>query len=286
MPNSLTFHLTELLYLGRGLRAYGRRRTPDVRKRFAWLLRLQQWDRYARRRSLADAMPLNPAVRIPEDAGYARLTAFPVQLVREVLDSANRHWSRFDLQKQLANRGERAFVAQFLEPALSPADPVLRLALQPDLLAAVSRYIGMVPVIEGIAIWYSPNDRQLDDSSQFFHLDGQDVRTIQLFVFLEQVRQDNGPLVIVRADASEALARGVSYRKIPASKRLKDEDVMRAVSAQRDVVGMSPRRVLVIQYYSPFAFVLPRRWDRALPLARLAAQPGFNEVERLVLGRR
>ena len=50
--------------------------------------------------------------------------------------------------------------------------------------------------------------------------------------------------------------------------------------------GKAPRRVLVIQYYSPFAFVLPHRWDRALPLAHLAARPEFNATERLVLGAR
>jgi len=306
MSDSLGVHVRELAYLARGLRAFGRRRTPDARKRVAWLLRMGQWPRYATRRELVARLPLNPAVRIPEDAGFAKLDTLDRVAVGEAVDAANAHWSRFDLAGALAKRGDRPFVAHGLGPVLEPADPVLRLALHPDVLAAVAHYIGMVPVIENAVIWYSPNDRRLDNSSQYFHLDGQDVRTVQMFVFLERVTAENGPLAVMRADASEALARRVGYRKTPATKRLEDDTVLAAgevvhlTGEPGDVYivdtdrcfhlgsreGRAPRRVLVIQYYSPFAFVLPRRWDVALPFSHLVTRPDFDDIQRLVLGGR
>ncbi len=306
MSESLAVQVRELAYLARGLRAYGRRRTPDARKRVAWLLRIGQWSRYAVRRDLVSRLPVNPAVGIPEDAGFARLDGLDPVVVREAVEAANAHWSRFDLAAALTDRGDRPFVAHGLGPLLEPDDPVLRLALHPDIVGAVARYIGMLPVIENAVIWYSPNDRRLDNSSQYFHLDGQDVRTVQMFLFLERVTDENGPLAVMRADASEALARRVGYRKTPATKRLEDAtvhaagDVVRLTGEPGDVYivdtdrcfhlgsreGRAPRRVLVIQYYSPFAFVLPRRWESVLPFAHLADRPGLDDVQRLVLGGR
>lgn len=306
MTTGLSLQLKELLYLSRGLRAFGARRTTRGRRRVASLLRMGQWSRYVHRRDLAAGLTPDPRIVIPESTGFAKLDALDRGVVRAAMTSADRHWAALDLDRALAQRGDRPFVAHGLGPVLEPGDPVLALALHPAVIAAVSRYIGMLPVIENVVIWYSPNDRRLDNSSQYYHLDGQDVRTVQMFLFLEPVTEDNGPLVVLPADASEALAQRVGYRKTPATKRLDDGLVDAAGAAVRFTgdagevfivdtdrcfhfgsrEGRSPRRVMVIQYYSPFAFVLPRRWDTVLPLAHLAGRPGFSEVERLVLGGR
>lgn len=302
-----TSKIKEVLYLLKGIRSFGARRTVKSRPRVAWLLRALQWQKYKTRRDLAKALPLANGILIPEDTGYAKLTTFEPGFLQSVVESANSHWASFDLQGAIKERGGRPFVAQGLSDRLERNDPVLKLALHPSVVAAVARYIGMVPVIENITIWYSPNDRALENSSQYYHLDGQDVRTIQLFVLLDRVTDENGPLLVIRADESDALAERVQYRKTPSTKRLDDavveaaaSEVVRFTGDAGDVLiadtdrcfhlgsreGRAPRRVLVIQYYSPFAFVLPHRWDRALPLAHLAARPEFNACERLVLGAR
>jgi hypothetical protein len=307
MNQTSAYHVKEILYLFKGIRRFGGRGTIRSRQRIAWLLRALQWQKYKKRRDLAQELPLANGILIPEDTGYAELSAFEPGYVRGVVESANAHWASFDLACALKERGSRPFVAQGLGGRLERNDPILKLALHPSVVAAVSRYIGMVPVIENITIWYSPNDRALENSSQYYHLDGQDVRTVQLFVLLDRVADENGPLLLVRADESEALAERVQYRKTPSTKRLEDavveaaaSEVMRFTGNAGDVLiadtdrcfhlgsreGKAPRRVLVIQYYSPFAFVLPHRWDRALPLVHLAARPEFNSTERLVLGAR
>lgn len=302
-----TSQMKEVLYLLKGIRRFGARRTVKSRQRVAWLLRALQWRKYKTRRDLVKALPLANDILIPEDTGYAKLTALEPGFLHSVVESANSHWASFDLEEALKERGGRPFVAQGLGGRLERNDPILKLALHASVVAAVSRYIGMVPVIENITIWYSPNDRALENSSQYYHLDGQDIRTVQLFVLLDRVTDENGPLLVIRADESDALAEWVQYRKTPSTKRLEDavveaaaSEVVRFTGDTGDVLiadtdrcfhlgsreGKAPRRVLVIQYYSPFAFVLPHRWDRALPLAHLAARPEFNPTERLVLGAR
>lgn len=299
--------MNEAIYLLKGIRKFGARRSIETRPKFAFLLRTLQWQRYKIRRDLAQALPLANDVGIPEDTGYASLSSLDSDILNSVVESADRHWTSFDLEDALKARSIRPFVAQALGDKLEPHDPILKFALHPSILAAVSHYIGMVPVIENITIWYSPNDRALKNSSQYYHLDGQDVRTVQLFVLLDPVTDQNGPLLLIRADESEALAKSIQYRKTPTTKRLNDAVVEAAASKvfrftgnAGDVLiadtdrcfhlgsreGKAPRRVLVIQYYSPFAFVLPHRWDLALPLAHLANRPEFNFTERLVLGAR
>lgn len=307
MNHTSMSQMKEAMYLFRGIRKFGARRTVKSRQRVAWLLRTLQWRKYKIRRELAISLPLENGIEIPEDAGYEKLTGFDSGFIHSVVDSANAHWASFNLKGALRERGERPFVAQGLGNRLGSDDPILKLALHPSVVAAVSRYIGMVPVIENITIWYSPNDRALENISQYYHLDGQDVRTVQLFVLLDRVTEENGPLLVIRADESEELAERVQYRKTPSTKRLEDavveasaSQVVRFTGDAGDVLiadtdrclnlgsreGKAPRRVLVIQYYSPFAFVLPHRWDCALPLAHLAARPDFNGIERLVLGER
>ncbi len=307
MNQMSTSQVPEILYLLKGIRRFGARRTVKSRQRVAWLLRALQWQKYKIRRDLVRALPLADGVRIPEDTGFGKLSTIDSGLLGSVVESASAHWATFDLQGALQERGGRPFVAQGLGQRLESHDPILKLALHPSVVAAVSHYIGMVPVIENITIWYSPNDRVLENSSQYYHLDGQDVRTVQLFVLLDRVTDENGPLLVMRADESDELAKRIQYRKTPTTKRLDDavieataSEIVRFTGEAGDALiadtdrcfhlgsreGRAPRRVLVIQYYSPFAFVLPHRWDRALPLAHLATRPEFGSTERLVLGAR
>ena len=83
---TLLFHLRELLYLSRGLRAYGRRRTPRYRPIFAWLVRMSQLRQYLRRRAMVDALPRIERFKIPEETGFLDLAGFEPGLVGEAVD--------------------------------------------------------------------------------------------------------------------------------------------------------------------------------------------------------
>ena len=306
--SAVVFQLRELLYLSRGLRAYARRRTPRVRKVFAWLLRAMKLPKYLQRRRLVRDLPVAPGFAISEETGIINLTGFEPEVLEQAVAEGKRVFDTIDLSAERAKAPDLHRFDFPLRDHLTPDNPILRLALHPKLIRIVSEYIGMIPVIENITLWYSPNDHNVEGSSQYYHLDGQDLRTVQVFIFLGDVTEDSGPLTAVAAAASENLAQIVAYRKNERTRRISDELVLSRVAPEREIymlvgpessayavdtdrcfhygsrAGRRSRRLLLIQYYSPFAFVLPWDWSTDLPLAHLAEKPGFGDIERLVLG--
>jgi len=90
---------------------------------------------------------------------------------------------------------------------MSADSPLLRFALDPRVVATAASYLGVLPVLDGVYLWYSPNERLSSDrnSSQLFHIDPTGYRELKMFVHVEDVSMDSGPLTIVPAPASRKL---------------------------------------------------------------------------------
>jgi hypothetical protein len=169
----------------------------------------------------------------------------------------------------------------------------------------VARYLGIVPVLTHIEVYYSAFRDTALASSQLFHCDQDDTSQIKVYVLCSDVDEQTGPMVLLGADTSKIVRRAVRYEY---RNRATDEEVFRAVG-ERDrhrLVGRSgtvafvdtsrcfhygsrvsegapPRLVTVVQYLSPFSFRVSRDRKRAAPYG-YAAQPGSSSLERLVLG--
>ena len=103
-------------------------------------------------------------------------------------------------------------IARLLDKeVLSLQSPLLRFALHPDLLTAVSVYLGFVPILSAMDIWVSMPSIKLT-GSQHFHCDWADDRQIRVFVYATDVIEESGPLVVVDAALSNALRQTINYR--------------------------------------------------------------------------
>ena len=250
-----------------------------------------------------------PLFQLSEKIGHLRIgSLFDEKLKQEVIAEARRIMQIEMTPDFVAKFANAPFVSIPIQGPLSPENPFLKFALHKPLLKALTRYFSILPVIENISIWYSPNDRDLSGSSQLYHLDGQDVKTIQLFLFIEDVDTENGPLVVVDAERSVQIAKSIGYRKTKILKRV-DDELIRAKAEPSEVIQATgsagecyivdtdrcfhfgsrkasrPRYLVVFQYYTPFAFVLPWKWWKKLPYAHLGESDRFSPIERAVLGR-
>jgi hypothetical protein len=286
-------------------RKYAANQTLDTRERAHRLYQsIRPAERRIRRELLPDAQ--RGIAPIPDDAGFRRMDDLDPSLVREVVDAGRRLRDSLDLP-DLVRRAPRKFLITYPLDPKDAQNPFLKFALHPPIVRMVADYIGMLPVIENLYLWYSPNEANQAGSSQYFHLDAQDVRTVQIFVYLHDVEPDCGPFVLIEAAASERLQRAVGYRKAGSLKRLSDEVVAQHVRPEEmhTLTGPAgsvfvcdsdrcfhygsrqaskPRFLLAFQYYTPYAFALPWKYWKQLPLSPLAARPGFSPVEQLVLG--
>lgn len=168
----------------------------------------------------------------------------------------------------------------------------LELSKHPEILASVSQYLGMLPVVQQVALWYSPNDENIG-RSQMYHLDSMDKKQVKVFIFMDQVTPSSGPLHVIRSDESlliwEYLKRRGKVKE--KSQKFNDEQIAEALGRDPGVAltgkagtaalvdtcncyhygsrptgkGNRARKILFIHYTTPFARNLRFRTPRTEP---------------------
>jgi hypothetical protein len=241
---------------------------------------------------------------IPSDRGFLVYGPDDISEAREIVEVAQRRLEKTD-PGEIRKRGKSFMVPILDQASLTHESPLVRLALREDVLRAVSAYLGVTPILASIDVYYSRSvDRELI-SSQLLHCDGDDTRQIKIFVLCTPVDEASGPLTIMDADRSETLRRklGYEYRS-----RVSDEQARAAMGAlevtalagepgtpcfvdtsrcfhygSRIESSDDARLVAIIQYLTPYSFMLPRDYRRAARYRHLATN-GSSRLERLVLG--
>lgn len=191
-------------------------------------------------------------------------------------------------------------------------ESILRFALCSDVLAPICRYLGTFPILVRPSLWYATNTRDSGKGSQRYHLDQSDNRQVKLFIHLGRVDHHTGPFTVLRADQSmqlfDRLKRdGVIQRRYHP---LEDDVVRKALGADLSTVvagdtysgvavdtcrcyhygsrppeqGAKPRRMLMLQFASPFSKYMPvvGRHPRELRASKLPSSVG--ERAGLLLG--
>lgn len=279
-------------------------RGPAVRRCYSQARRLGRFFRDRRRRQLlAGLREADAALEIRDDTGFLLLAPGALDECREIAADAMALVAADAAEAPAGVRTGKRFLQNLLDRrAVDLSSPLMRLALRPDVLAAVSRYLRVVPLLTTLSVFRSePRDPELK-SSQLFHCDGDDVRQIKVFVYCSDVDMASGPLTILDAASSRRVmsATGYQFRQ-----RLTDEDVRAAAGEARGapilgktgstvfvdtsrcfhfgsrVMPGAPARIAaMIQYQTPYSFMLP---ERSLPFRHLA-NDSLSELQRLVLG--
>jgi len=301
---------------------YLRKDTFASAQRYHTLARLlNPFEVALRNRGLNMLREAEPLFFMPHEVGFARVDVRGHPDAEPALAAAREIAQRIRASEPGHAEGEskkpnKSYLREIdVDPAHPASDPISRLALSPEMLAAAARYLATIPVLDRIRVWYSPNDAHLG-GSQNFHIDHADINQVKIFVNLTDVSSNSGPLKALPASKSryvyDALAKN---GKITARKdKVPDELFFRYAHAS-DVqtftgqVGegaavdtcavyhhgsrpapscnSTPRETLMIQFTTPFSAFQPlvgrRRRRIAHPWARDAQH---LKVLQLVLGYR
>ena len=257
------------------------------------------------RRAALRALPA-PSFTIGQAEGFLVLPPGSFEDLPAVVADARETLVRYDAEHPHGGKNKKRFLFNVLDSTrITRETPSMRFALREDVLAAVSRYLGVVPFLTAISVFHSDVVEGAPTSSQLHHCDGDDVTQVKIFVYCSDVDEGSGPLTILRADDSERVRRhhGYQYRQ-----RLTDQQVSDVVGSGREhaVLGPSgstvfvdtsrcfhygsrvakdaaPRLVTMIQYQTPYSFMLPASAQQTLAFRRLL-DPSQSPLQRLVLG--
>lgn len=99
---------------------------------------------------------------------------------------------------------------------------VFRFLTSKFLIEKISNYFGCIPLLTYSSVWYSKNDRIIDNSSQEYHLDHEDYKQVKGFLYLEDIDETNGAMNLFSKKNSRDVMKKIDYNTSPTKKRLKD----------------------------------------------------------------
>jgi hypothetical protein len=282
-----------------------RRRGPGVRQIYVSARRASRFLKDAPRRSALAALPPTD-LRIASEAGFVVVPPGTWQETAAIVADARTALARFDTTAPPPGKNRKRFLQNVLDPSTLTLDSaIVRFALRSDVLSAVSRYLGVVPFLSAISVFHSDTTPGDPTSSQLYHCDGDDVTQIKVFVYCTDVDTGSGPLTVLDANTTRAVQTRIGYQY---RDRLTDEQVQQAVSAPQEhaILGPSgtaafvdtsrcfhygsrvaadapPRLVTMIQYQTPYSFMMPADAEASLPFRRLL-NGALTPLQRLALG--
>jgi len=258
-----------------------------------------------RRRAIAQELA-GSGPSIDPGAGFLRLAPGALEGAEAVIGAATALIGAVGDEALEAGR-KKPMAKGFLPAADLTADsPYLRFALSDGVLAPVAGYLGLVPVLTYVDVWHSAHVPREPFSSQLWHLDHADVTQVKVFLHCDDVERDSGPLTVLDSAASARLAKRLGYTF--ADSRVADQDVRRIVGDDAGVAltggrgsaalvdtsrcfhfgsrvaeGARPRKLVVFQFLTPFAFDFQDDHRAEAPLRHLAGETS-SVRDRLVLG--
>lgn len=170
-------------------------------------------------------------ITIPDDDGYVKFSA--AALAGDAGFAKISELCRTWIGRSGINRGKKDFLINLMRGEdLIEHPEILRLALHDEIISAVARYFDQVPRLFNLSMWWSPPNQTLK-GSQLYHYDHRDTRQAKVFINLNDVTDESGPLHFIRASDCLKVNEGIGYSQ----DRYTDEQVYSCVPESNVVVA-------------------------------------------------
>ncbi len=187
------------------------------------------------------------------------------------------------------------------------ADALVRLFLSPSLYTVAAEHLGLLPILGGVRILYSPNEASDGlTNAQLFHVDPEGARQVKVFIAVRDVGPQNSPVTFIPEGLTARMLRsgepGFLSKRVPDDLVLKSAPVscwvthegrrgdMLFVDTSRCLhfgsrPNAQPRCLLYGQYLDPFSSVFPAIKAGGGIGKAFRFYPAKDRIERLLLGR-
>lgn len=123
----------------------------------------------------------------------------------------------------------KSFLIQLVpfDKPLDADNPFLKVALDPNILRIVSNYMGLYPQLHSVGAWLNLPTDGVASHSQLWHRDPEDLMTVKVFVYLNDVSVENGPFSYIPDTHPFGKSSGVNIAH-EHKRRISDQEMIEA----------------------------------------------------------
>jgi hypothetical protein len=88
----------------------------------------------------------------------------------------------------------------------------------------VTKYLGSLPILDSVQLWYSPNETCELKGSRLLHRDPEDFKQVKVFIPIEEIQLENGPLHLIDKHQSQLLYENLINKTLITKRNQKIED--------------------------------------------------------------
>ena len=212
--------IKQLLYL----RIY-RKDTPESTYKFYNLMRYLYWAEFKKRKSYNQTLEKISFIEKLNEKGFIILNLTEISKDKEFLDTISFFKNKYDeirlnnkdLYSNHKNKKNYLFEYnfEFNQKVKVITDPFVDVA---------TRYLGTLPILESFQMWYSPNDSDELIGSQLLHRDPEDFRQLKIFIPIEDILIENGPLNVIDKNESKILYDNLIEKRLIKKRNQKIDD--------------------------------------------------------------
>ena len=185
-------------------------------------------------------------IPLSRSEGWARITRGTLPLTEEVVEGCLSMFDRRKPQFMAIVEEKDAKKESYFYDVAGPngfegdLELVVDYMTQPAILNCVVRYLGELPIFQGVGLyWTPPNNKSV--SSQLWHLDHLDTKQVKFFLYLSDIDEGAGPTTILSIDASRYVAKALQYQ----GGKLSDEEVASCVPPEKWIPLTGPKGTLI-----------------------------------------
>ena len=194
---------------------------------------------HSERKAAVQEITRNPKLNnlIDDKLGYALLPVGTLPAVGPAIELAKHLHAQRHSKEWPEEKGQLVVLSQ---PDTYEAAPAFfDLALSDEVIQIATDYLGEVPILMRIKLWWTPVNTKMG-GSQFFHRDGLDWyrRQAKFLVVMNDVGPDCGPFTFLPADVSKQI--GASLGRAADQERVPDEHIFKIAKESEQISLMGP----------------------------------------------
>ena len=176
---------------------------------------------FIKRENFSKSLNSNKHIEILNKNGFVKLNLSDVSKKNEFVKTIIKFKKKFDEINQnsrvITQKKDylRQYNFEFNEEVRNLADPFVDL---------VTKYLGSLPILDSVQLWYSPNETYELICSRLPHRDPEDFKQVKVFIPIEEIQLENGPLHLIDKHQSQLLYENLINKNLITKRNQKIED--------------------------------------------------------------